>query len=116
MPQILVDYSAELTFDRLALAKELHGLIADVIDTTVPECKTVFRPASDHLVGDGSEGRAVVLAEIKILAGRGVELRAELSAQVLDLLQRHVDAPAAVAVQITELDRATYRLAMHPGR
>ncbi|MEV8022918.1 isomerase [Streptomyces sp. NPDC086554] len=116
MPQILVDYSANVNFDHLGFAKELHPLITEVIDTTVPECKTVFRPAGQYAVGDGTDGRAMVLVEIKILAGRGVELRAELSARVLALLERYVDAPAALAVEVTELDRATYRFVHHPGR
>lgn len=113
MPQILVDHSAELALDRQAFAKELHPLIAEVTDAPIPECKTVFRAAADHLVGDGAAGHPVVLLEIKLLSGRSAELRAELSTRVLALLQRHVPVPASLAVEITELDRATYR-SVHP--
>lgn len=113
MPQILVDHSAALDFDRQAFAKELHPLLAEVIEARISECKTVFRPAVDHLVGDGSAGHPVVLLEIKLLSGRSAELRADLSARVLALLQRHVTVPASLAVEVTELDRATYR-SVHP--
>ncbi|SEK96206.1 5-carboxymethyl-2-hydroxymuconate isomerase [Streptacidiphilus jiangxiensis] len=109
MPQILVDHSAELHFDRQAFAKELHPLVAEVISSDIADCKTVFRPAADHLVGDGSTQRPLVLVEIKLLSGRSTELRAELTSRVLTLLESHVTAPVSLAVEVTELDRATYR-------
>jgi 5-carboxymethyl-2-hydroxymuconate isomerase len=116
VPQILVDHSAELAFDRQAFAKELHPLIAEVTEARVSECKTVFRPATDSLVGDGSAGHPVVLLEIKLFSGRSADLRADLSARVLALLQTHVTVPASLAVEITELDRATYRSVHAVGR
>jgi 5-carboxymethyl-2-hydroxymuconate isomerase len=109
VPQILVDHSAELDFDRAAFARELHPLISAVIDSKLSDCKTVFRPATEYLVGDGAAAHPLVLVEIKLLSGRSVELRADLSTRVLALLQTHVSAPASLAVEITELDRATYR-------
>ncbi|MEY9873604.1 5-carboxymethyl-2-hydroxymuconate isomerase [Streptacidiphilus sp. MAP12-33] len=109
MPQILVDHSADLAFDRPAFARELHPLVSKVIDSEISDCKTVFRSATHYLVGDGSPERPVVLVEIKILSGRSAELRAELSARVLGLLEAHVTAPVSLAVEVTELDRATYR-------
>ncbi|MDI2129553.1 5-carboxymethyl-2-hydroxymuconate Delta-isomerase [Yinghuangia seranimata] len=115
MPQILVDYSADLDFDRDGFAKELHPLVTEVIDVAVRECKTVFRPAAQYLVGDGSEGRAVVLVEIKILAGRSAGARAELAARVMELVRRYVTVPAGLGVQVTELDRDIYRFAHHDG-
>ncbi|GAA4885075.1 isomerase [Kitasatospora terrestris] len=115
MPQILIDHSTDVVLDRPAFAAALHEQLAQVIDTTVAECKTVFRPAADHLVGDGGEGRAVVLVEIKILAGRSAELRAELTDRTLALLEAHVRVPAAFGIEVTELDRATYRFSHHAG-
>ncbi|MEU9044879.1 MULTISPECIES: isomerase [unclassified Kitasatospora] len=115
MPQILVDHSAELDFDRAALADEVHQAITEVIDTTVSQCKTVFRPAAHHRVGDGTTGEAVVLVEVKILAGRTAEQRAELTDRVLDALRSRIAEPAALGVQVTELDRDTYRFVHHPG-
>ncbi|MBO1416174.1 5-carboxymethyl-2-hydroxymuconate Delta-isomerase [Streptomyces sp. FH025] len=115
MPQILVDHSAELDFDRDGLAAELHRAITEVIDTTVADCKTLFRPAAHHVVGDGTAGEAVVLVEVKILAGRTTDQRAELSALVLAALRTRITAPAALGVQVTELDRDTYRFVHHPG-
>ncbi|RGD56977.1 isomerase [Kitasatospora xanthocidica] len=115
MPQILVDHSAELDFDRTALAAEVHQAITEVIDTTVADCKTLFRPAGGHRVGDGTSGEAAVLVEVKILAGRSAEQRAELTARVLAALRARIAGPAAIGVQVTELDRDTYRFVHHPG-
>ncbi|MFD5465655.1 isomerase [Kitasatospora sp. NPDC127059] len=119
MPQILVDHSAELALDRAALdalAAALHKAVIEAIDTTLPECKTVFRPAGHHTVGDGTSGEAVVLAEVKILAGRTAAQRAELTARVLEVLREGITVPAAIGVQVTELDRDSYRFVHHPGR
>ncbi|MGA5820379.1 5-carboxymethyl-2-hydroxymuconate Delta-isomerase [Kitasatospora sp. NPDC094028] len=116
MPQILIDHSPELALDREGLAAELHEAIVEVIDTTVADCKTVFRPAPKAVAGDGASGEAVLLVELKILAGRTVEQRAELSARVLAVLRERIDVPAAIGVQITELDHDTYRFVHHPGR
>ncbi|MFJ9948518.1 5-carboxymethyl-2-hydroxymuconate Delta-isomerase [Kitasatospora sp. NPDC091207] len=116
MPQILVDHSADLDFDRPGFAAAVHSVIAEVIDTTVADCKTVFRPAGHDTVGDGRSGQAVVLVEIKILAGRSTDRRAELTARVLALLESHVAVPALLGVEVTELDRETYRFVHHPGR
>ncbi|WP_369185664.1 isomerase [Streptomyces sp. Y1] len=116
MPQILIDHSPELALDRAALAAELPRAIVEVIDTTVADCKTVFRPAPYAVAGDGASGEAVVLVEVKILAGRTVEQRAALTAGVLDVLRARIAVPAALGVQVTELDRDTYRFVHHPGR
>ncbi len=115
MPQILVDHSAGVDLDRAAFVVGVHQVITDVIDTTVGDCKTVFRPAGHCTVGDGTTGQAVVLVEIKILAGRSVEQRAELSGRVLTLLESLLTVPTAIGVEITELERATYRFVHHPG-
>ncbi|MFJ1937275.1 5-carboxymethyl-2-hydroxymuconate Delta-isomerase [Kitasatospora sp. NPDC088160] len=116
VPQILVDHSAGLDLDQAGFAEEVHRLIAEVIDTTVADCKTLFRPAGRHVVGDGRGGRAVVLVEVKILAGRSTAQRAELTARVLAALEARLDVPAAIGVEVTELDRETYRFVRHPGR
>ncbi|MFJ9608335.1 5-carboxymethyl-2-hydroxymuconate Delta-isomerase [Kitasatospora sp. NPDC101176] len=115
MPQILVDHSAGLDLDREAFAQEVHRLITEVIDTTVADCKTLFRPAGLTSVGDGTGGHAVVLVEIKILAGRSAAQRAELTARVLAAVRARVTVPAAIGVEVTELDRETYRFVHHPG-
>ncbi|MER7181586.1 isomerase [Streptomyces hyaluromycini] len=116
MPLILVDYSSDLDFDHQGFAKELHPLITEVIDATVADCKTVFRPAAQYTVGDGGpDAGAVVLVQIKLLEGRSVERRAELTTRIAALLQRYLSVPAALAVEITELERATYRVLGRTG-
>ncbi|MBD0671071.1 5-carboxymethyl-2-hydroxymuconate Delta-isomerase [Streptomyces sp. CBMA156] len=115
MPQILVDHSAALDFDRAGLAAALHRAITEVIDTPVTDCKTLFRPAALHHVGDGTSGEAAVLVEVKILAGRSTAQRAALTDRVLAALRDRLAEPAVIGVQVTELDRDTYRFVHHPG-
>ncbi len=116
MPQILIDHSPGLDFDVTGFAKEVHQLIPRVVDTRVEDCKTLVRPAAQHLVGDGASTEAVVLVEIKILAGRSAEVRSTLSARVTELLRGYVRVPAAFCVEVTELDRETYVFVQHPGQ
>ncbi|RPE27644.1 5-carboxymethyl-2-hydroxymuconate Delta-isomerase [Kitasatospora cineracea] len=116
MPQILIDHSPDLDFDVTGFAKEVHQLIPQVVNTRVEDCKTLVRPAAQHLVGDGASTEAVVLVEIKILAGRSVEVRSTLSARVTELLRAYVRVAAAFCVEVTELDRETYVFVQHSGQ
>lgn len=72
MPQITVDYSAELddSFDRRGFALALHPLVAETVSTKIPACKTRFRRAEDSVVGDAATGDAVVNVGIAMLPGR----------------------------------------------
>ncbi|WP_405010420.1 5-carboxymethyl-2-hydroxymuconate Delta-isomerase [Kitasatospora sp. NBC_01539] len=112
MPQIFVDHSSGLAFDRRGFATELHPLVAAVINTTVEACKTRFRGTEEEFLGDGGPGRAAVYLELKVLAGRSPQTRAELSEAVLGLLKRHVTGERVhLAVNVVELDPAIYRAA-----
>ncbi|GLW75291.1 hypothetical protein Kpho02_75880 [Kitasatospora phosalacinea] len=116
MPQILIDHSPGLDFDVLGFAKEVHQLIPEVIGARTDDCKTLVRPAVQHLVGDGAATDAVVFVEIKILAGRRAEARSALTARVTELLRGYVPVPAEFCVEVTELDRDTYVFVYHPGQ
>ncbi|MFJ4470701.1 5-carboxymethyl-2-hydroxymuconate Delta-isomerase [Streptomyces sp. NPDC089424] len=92
MPQITVDHSATLAddFDRPAFARALHTAVVEIAAARLPACKTQFRPAADTVVGDESEGHAVVHVTVGLLAGRDDDTKARLTETVLDLLRRHV--------------------------
>ncbi|MEV5681302.1 isomerase [Streptomyces sp. NPDC052069] len=92
MPQITVDYSAELddTFDRRGFALALHPLVAETVSTKIPNCKTRFRRVEDSVVGDAAAGDVIVHVSIGMLAGRTPEIRSRLTASVLDLLSGYV--------------------------
>lgn len=112
MPQISVDHSPGLTFDRRAFAAELHPLVATVINTTVEACKTRFRPSEEEFLGAGGPGRTAVYLELAVLTGRTPETRAELAEAVLGLLKQHVAGPGVhLAVNVVELDPGVYRTA-----
>ncbi|GAA0687285.1 hypothetical protein GCM10010193_46540 [Kitasatospora atroaurantiaca] len=110
MPQIIVDHSDGLDFDRRAFAGELHALIAKTIDAPVSDCKTRFRRIEESFIADGDPAQAMVHLQIRMLDGRSTEAKAGLSEQALALLQEHVTGDRLhLAVEIVDMDRATYR-------
>ncbi|MFD9127881.1 5-carboxymethyl-2-hydroxymuconate Delta-isomerase [Kitasatospora sp. NPDC059571] len=109
MPQIWVEHSRGLAFDRRGFAAELHPVVAELIDTTVEACKTRFRTVEEEFLGDGEPGRSAVYLELRILTGRPPALRTELSRRALALLEKHVPGERVhLAVNVTELDRDVY--------
>ncbi|MFF5896304.1 5-carboxymethyl-2-hydroxymuconate Delta-isomerase [Streptomyces argenteolus] len=114
MPQITVDYSAELddSFDRRGFALALHPLVAETVSTKVPACKTRFRRAEDTVVGDAATGDTVVNVSIAMLPGRTPEIKARLTEAVLELLTGYLKPVDGLAVhasaEIRDLD-ASYR-------
>ncbi|WP_326666658.1 5-carboxymethyl-2-hydroxymuconate Delta-isomerase [Streptomyces sp. NBC_00385] len=114
MPQIIVDYSAELddTFDRTGFTGALHPLIAETVSTKIAACKTRFRRISQTVVADAPGGDSIVHIEISLLPGRTPEVKALLTESVLQLLAGHV-RPAGeltlhLSVEARDLD-ASYR-------
>ncbi|WP_328302575.1 isomerase [Streptomyces sp. NBC_00435] len=117
MPQITVEYSANLTdtFDRRGFALALHALTARVADAAVENCKTRFRCLDEVCVADGAAGSALVHVQLALLAGRTEAVKAELSEAVLELLRKYtsqgLDASGPVvhaSVDVNELG-AAYR-------
>ncbi|SED83311.1 5-carboxymethyl-2-hydroxymuconate isomerase [Streptomyces sp. 2131.1] len=114
MPQITVDYSAELadTFDRPAFALALHPLVAETVDAKIAACKTRFRRAEETVVADAPGGDALVHVDISLLAGRTPEGKARLTESVLALLTAHLEAVTGTALHLSvearDLD-ASYR-------
>ncbi|MFE7747433.1 5-carboxymethyl-2-hydroxymuconate Delta-isomerase [Streptomyces sp. NPDC057428] len=100
MPQITVDYSAELDdgFDRRGFALALHPLVAETVTTKIPGCKTRFRRVEESVVGDAPAGDAIVHVEVALLAGRTAELKGRLTAAILDLLAGHLKAADGLVV------------------
>ncbi|MER5550771.1 5-carboxymethyl-2-hydroxymuconate Delta-isomerase [Streptomyces sp. NPDC002793] len=114
MPQITVDYSAELddSFDRRGFALALHPIVAETVSTKVPACKTRFHRAEDFVAGDAADGDAVVNVSIAMLPGRTPEIKARLTEAVLDLLAGHLKPVDGLTVhasaEVRDLD-ASYR-------
>ena len=94
MPQITVDYSANLesSFDRRGFALALHPLIVETIDTELDACKTRFRRVDETVVAGGTPDDAIIHIGIALLPGRTPELKAQLSEAVLELLAGHLEA------------------------
>ncbi|MER7723745.1 isomerase [Streptomyces sp. NPDC096323] len=116
MPQITVDYSAELddVFDRPAFALALHPLVAEAVNTKIAACKTRFRRAEETVVADAPGGDALVHVDISLLAGRTPEAKAGLAESVLELLTGHLRTVTGTALHLSvetrDLD-ASYRKA-----
>ncbi|MBU6533438.1 5-carboxymethyl-2-hydroxymuconate Delta-isomerase [Streptomyces sp. NPDC057245] len=110
MPQITVDYSAELAddFDRPAFARALHEGVVEIAAARPPACKTQFRRTEDTTVGPGTDGHAVVHVTVGLLAGRTEETKARLTEAVLELLRQHVKPSGGLALhasaEVRELD------------
>lgn len=110
MPQITVDYSAELddAFDRRGFALALHPLVAETITTQVPNCKTRFRRVEESYVGDLAGADALVHVSIGMLSGRTPETKVRLTQAVLDLLSGYLktsdDLVVHASAETRELD------------
>ncbi|MFF8430591.1 5-carboxymethyl-2-hydroxymuconate Delta-isomerase [Streptomyces sp. NPDC016566] len=113
MPQISVDYSDSLVFDRRGFARALHALTAKAIGSQIGDCKTRFRRIDETFIDDGAETHAMVFVEFWILSGRTTETKAELSESTLALLQECVTSSHGsqvhLAVSVCDLDSDVYR-------
>lgn len=103
MPQITVDYSAELddAFDRSGFAGALHPLVAETVTTKTAACKTRFRRVEETVVADAPGGDALVHVDISLLAGRTPEVKDRLTESVLALLAAHVRQTAGLALHLS---------------
>lgn len=114
MPQITVDYSAELddTFDRRGFALALHPLVAETVSAGVPACKTRFLRAEDSVVGDAATGDSLVNVSIAMRPGRTPETKAQLTEAVLELLAGYLKPVDGLTVhasaEVRDLD-ASFR-------
>ncbi|MEU1176350.1 isomerase [Streptomyces sp. NPDC005820] len=94
MPNITVDHSASIQFDRAAFAQALHASVVEIAAAKPEACKTLFREADVTAYGyeDPSEGgHAIVHVTLGLLAGRTEETKAKLTEAVLELLREHVE-------------------------
>ncbi|MFJ7411353.1 5-carboxymethyl-2-hydroxymuconate Delta-isomerase [Streptomyces sp. NPDC098077] len=112
MPQITVDYSGTLaaTFDRQAFALALHPLVVDTVAARPEACKTRFRRIDDFVIGDRTEGHAVLHVEIRLLHGRTDAAKIRLADAVLDLIAARVEPADGItlhaSVEVPTLDAA----------
>ncbi|MFH9136630.1 5-carboxymethyl-2-hydroxymuconate Delta-isomerase [Streptomyces sp. NPDC017524] len=115
MPQITVDYSGTLAaaFDRQAFALALHPVVVATVDARPEACKTRFRRVDDFVIGDRTEGHAVLHVEIGLLHGRTDEAKIRLADAVLDLIAARVQPADGVtlhaSVEVPDLDAAFRR-------
>lgn len=114
MPQITVDHSKTISFDREGFARDLHTATVEIAAAKPEACKTQFRAAEFTAFGyeDPAEQRhAVVHVTLGLLAGRSDETKAKLTEAVLELLRRHIADDGIVlhaSAEIRDLD-ASYR-------
>lgn len=111
MPQITVDHSRFLSFDREGFARDLHTAVVGIAAARPEACKTQFRESQVTAFGyedpvDG--GHAVVHVTIGLLAGRTDETKDRLIESVLELLKKHVEDDGSgvlhASAEIRDLD------------
>ena len=114
MPQITVDHTRLISFDREAFARALHEATVEIAAAKPEACKTQFRASEFTAFGyedPGEGGHAVVHVTLGLLAGRTEETKARLTEKVLELLREYIDEDGSVlhaSAEVRELD-ASYR-------
>lgn len=114
MPHLVIEHSANL--GQLPLADLLPALNREL--TASPEIldeadlKTRVVAVDQFRVGNESDARAFVHAQLRLLSGRTLEAKRELSERIAVVLRRFVPRPACVLVQLSvevvDMDRGSY--------
>jgi 5-carboxymethyl-2-hydroxymuconate isomerase len=114
MPQITVEYSAELSeaFDRRAFALALHQTLSPLVSSDVAAFKTRFKQIEESVVGDGSPG-AMIHVRVGLLSGRPVELKQEVGRVSIGLVREHLKPveglPTQLTLEVHDMDREQYQ-------
>ncbi|WP_374983414.1 5-carboxymethyl-2-hydroxymuconate Delta-isomerase [Streptomyces fradiae] len=103
MPQITVDYSADLhdAFDRRGYATALHPVVVAAVAARPEACKTRTRPVEEYTVGDGTGRDAVVHVEIALAAGRTGEAKDRLAQAAAALVREHLAPVGGLTVHVS---------------
>ncbi|WP_030932406.1 5-carboxymethyl-2-hydroxymuconate Delta-isomerase [Streptomyces sp. NRRL S-646] len=111
MPQITVDHSKTISFDREGFARDLHAAVVEIAAAKPEACKTQFRRSEVTAFGfedPDEQGHAIVHVTLGLLAGRTEETKARLTEAVLELLKKHVEDDGHVALhasaEVRDLD------------
>lgn len=114
MPHLVIEHSANL--GQLPIAELLPALNREL--TASPEIldeadlKTRVVAVDQFRIGNESDARAFVHAQLRLLSGRTPEAKRELSERIAVVLRRFVPRPAGVLVQLSvevvDMDRGSY--------
>ncbi|MEZ0089135.1 5-carboxymethyl-2-hydroxymuconate Delta-isomerase [Streptacidiphilus sp. EB129] len=114
MPQITVEYSAELAdaFDRRGFALALHAPAAELLESSPGDFKTRFYAIGESVIGMDAGDGAMIHVDLAILSGRTPETKRELGRLALETAGRYLAPVPGRTVQLTvevrDLDRANY--------
>ncbi|MGW6442596.1 5-carboxymethyl-2-hydroxymuconate Delta-isomerase [Lentzea sp. NPDC055074] len=114
MPQITVEYSAELSegFDRRGFALELHRTVGPLVSAEVAAFKTRFREIQESVIGDGSPATMIHI-RVGLLTGRSVELKQEVGQVSLGIARDHLKPveglPTQLTLEVYDMDREQYQ-------
>ncbi|MFD4636848.1 5-carboxymethyl-2-hydroxymuconate Delta-isomerase [Lentzea sp. NPDC058436] len=114
MPQITVEYSAELTeaFDRRGFALALHRTVGPLVSAEVEAFKTRFRQIEESVIGDGSPA-AMIHVRVGLLTGRSAELKQEVGRVSVELARDHLKPveglPTQLTLEVYDMDRDQYQ-------
>jgi 5-carboxymethyl-2-hydroxymuconate isomerase len=113
MPQILIEYSANLDgrFDSTALAVKVHEAAVEIIATTLESCKSRIVRHERVVIGDGDPAQAMLHIDFRGLSGRTAAQKTALGEAILALAVKAL-APAPLRIEVTveigDLDRENY--------
>ncbi len=86
MPTIHFEYTDNLKISNelKPFLQDVHYLLVDMIKTDLPTCRSLIKPYSDYVVGNGDYQNAFIQMTIKMLPGRDDELKHSLGNALLE--------------------------------
>ena len=117
MPQITLDYSANITnLDTTTILNQTHQLLASIAD--ISSCKSRSIRQTDFLIGEGGANQAYIYLQVALLAqpDRTDKVKETLANNLISMLQKHAasieskqDLHTQISVQITDLPQHYYK-------
>jgi 5-carboxymethyl-2-hydroxymuconate isomerase len=87
MPQLTLEYSANLDFPVQPLLARLHAALASTGAIRIQGLKSRAVRHTDYRIGDGNPAYAFVHVELRIRQGRPIEVQREAAARVMAILE-----------------------------
>ncbi|MFV3411016.1 5-carboxymethyl-2-hydroxymuconate Delta-isomerase [Pseudomonas nitroreducens] len=118
MPQIAIDYTANLADDLapLGLAQQLHEAAQRLGVFPLNGLRTFARAFGEYQVGANTQNEAFINIQIRIAPGRPEELRQRIVDTLFATAEQTLATliekrPVGLQLEITEFDRALTRMA-----
>ncbi len=107
MPHIVVEYSADLSFDLPEMLRQMHVKLGAEDSVDIKRIKTRAIPLKDTIVGDKGAAAHMVHIAIKLMP-RPKDVAKRMASDLQALVRTHVPAGCAVTAEVVTLDPDTY--------